>query len=60
MQFSVETVGYLAAFCTTCSFLPQALLTIRTKDTESLSFGMYSLFTLGVILWLVYGPYTPT
>ncbi len=55
MQFSLELLGYIAAFCTTSSFLPQAILTIRTKDTESLSFGMYSLFTTGVMLWLVYG-----
>lgn len=55
MQFSLELLGYIAAFCTTSSFLPQAILTIRTKDTDSLSLGMYSLFTTGVILWLVYG-----
>lgn len=57
MTFSLDSLGYVAAFCTTLSFLPQAILTIRTQDTESLSFGMYSLFTLGVILWLVYGFY---
>jgi MtN3 and saliva related transmembrane protein len=57
MQFSLEILGYLAAFCTTSSFLPQAILTIRTKDTESLSLGMYSLFTFGVVLWLIYGIY---
>ncbi len=55
MTFSFDVIGYLAAFCTTASFLPQAILTIRTQDTQSLSFGMYSLFTLGVILWLIYG-----
>lgn len=55
MLLSVETLGYIAAFCTTSSFLPQAILTIRTKDTESLSFGMYSLFTTGVLFWLIYG-----
>lgn len=57
MLFSLESLGYVAAFCTTSSFLPQAILTIRTRDTESLSLGMYSLFTIGVILWLVYGFY---
>lgn len=57
MAFSLETLGYVAAFCTTSSFLPQAILTIRTKDTESLSLGMYSLFSFGVALWLVYGFY---
>lgn len=52
-----EMIGYLAATLTTASFLPQAILTIRTKDTESLSLSMYSLFTLGVFCWLVYGLY---
>lgn len=50
-----EMIGYLAATLTTVSFLPQAILTIRTKDTESLSLSMYSMFTLGVFCWLVYG-----
>ena len=50
-------IGYLAAILTTASFLPQAILTIRTRDTESLSLSMYSLFTLGVLSWLVYGIY---
>ncbi|MGZ5790017.1 MAG: SemiSWEET transporter, partial [Burkholderiaceae bacterium] len=39
------------------SFLPQAIMTIKTRDTESLSLSMYSLFALGVLLWLVYGIY---
>ncbi len=55
MLFSTEILGYIAAFCTTVAFLPQAILTIRTNDTESLSFGMYGLFTVGVLLWLIYG-----
>lgn len=52
-----EMVGYLAAFLTTFSFLPQALLTIKTKDTQSLSLAMYSMFTFGVFCWLIYGIY---
>jgi len=55
MQFSIETIGYIAAFCTTASFLPQAILTIRSGDTDSLSLSMYSLFTTGVVFWLLYG-----
>ena len=57
MIINPETIGYLAATLTTASFLPQAILTIRTKDTESLSLSMYSLFTLGVFCWLIYGVY---
>lgn len=52
---NTEILGYCAAFLTTSSFLPQALLTLKTRDTSSLSFSMYSLFTLGVSLWLIYG-----
>lgn len=55
MTFNHELIGYAAAIFTTGSFLPQAIMTIRTKDTASLSLGMYSLFTLGVLCWLIYG-----
>jgi MtN3 and saliva related transmembrane protein len=57
MIIKPEIIGYLAAALTTASFLPQAILTIRTKDTQSLSLSMYSLFTLGVFCWLIYGVY---
>ena len=40
---------------TTCSFAPQAWLTYRTKDASGVSLGMYSVFTAGVALWLLYG-----
>ena len=52
---SFESIGYMAAFCTTFSFLPQAIKTIRSGDTEALSLGMYSVFTLGVFMWIIYG-----
>lgn len=57
MSFTSEMIGYLAATLTTASFVPQAILTIKTRDTESLSLGMYSTFTLGVLCWLIYGIY---
>lgn len=50
-----EFIGYLAAGLTTASFLPQAWQTYRTRDVRSISLLMYSVFTLGVALWLVYG-----
>jgi len=48
-------VGLVAAFCTTLSFVPQAIQTIKTKNTKGISLSMYSLFTVGTILWLTYG-----
>jgi MtN3 and saliva related transmembrane protein len=50
-----ELIGYCAAALTTLSFLPQAWLTFRTRDVRGISLGMYSAFTLGVALWLLYG-----
>ena len=51
----IDWVGSLAAFLTTASFVPQAWQTFRTRDVSGISLSMYSLFTLGVALWLVYG-----
>jgi len=48
-------IGYAAALMTSLSFLPQALLVIRTRATGGISLAMYSLFTLGVAFWLIYG-----
>ena len=52
---NTELVGYLAACLTTASFVPQAWLTWRSRDVSGISLGMYSVFTAGVALWLVYG-----
>lgn len=50
-----EFIGFCAAFLTTASFIPQAWLTFKSRDVSGISLGMYSAFTLGVALWLVYG-----
>lgn len=54
MQIS-DWIGYAAAALTTASFLPQAWLTFKTRDVSGISLGMYSAFTLGILLWLIYG-----
>ena len=51
----MDWVGYAAATLTTLSFVPQAWHTFQTRDVRGISLGMYSAFTLGVLLWLVYG-----
>lgn len=52
---SSELIGYLAAALTTCSFVPQAWLTFRTRDVSAISLGMYCAFASGIALWLAYG-----
>jgi len=41
--------------CTTVSFIPQLLQTWRTKKAGDVAWGMLITFTLGTILWLIYG-----
>ena len=54
-MISTDTIGYVAAVLTTGSFLPQAWHTFQTRDVSGISLGMYSAFTLGIVLWLIYG-----
>ena len=51
----IDLIGMLAAVLTTASFVPQTIHTFRTRDVSGISLVMYSAFTAGVALWLVYG-----
>ncbi|MGA8264156.1 MAG: SemiSWEET transporter [Ignavibacteriaceae bacterium] len=48
-------IGFVAAFCTTLAFVPQAIKVYKTKKTDDISFGMFLLMCVGVALWDVYG-----
>lgn len=50
-----DFVGTFAATCTTLAFIPQAVQSYRTRDLSGISLPMYSIFTAGVAMWLVYG-----
>jgi MtN3 and saliva related transmembrane protein len=52
---TTDLIGYLAASLTTLAFVPQAWMTWRSRDVRGISLSMYSVFTVGVALWLVYG-----
>jgi MtN3 and saliva related transmembrane protein len=52
---NLELIGYAAATLTTAAFVPQALKTLRTRDTRAISLGMYVTFTTGIALWFCYG-----
>ena len=53
----MEWTGYVAATLTTVAFIPQALKTLKTRNTRGISLGMYVVFTVGVGFWLMYGIY---
>jgi MtN3 and saliva related transmembrane protein len=50
-----ELVGLCAATLTTVAFLPQVARVWQTRSARDISLPMYSLFTLGTVLWLLYG-----
>lgn len=52
---NLEWLGYTGALLTSASFIPQAVMTIRSRDTRGISRGMYVIFTIGVAFWLAYG-----
>jgi len=49
--------GYFAAFFTAVSFLPQAIKTVRTRETAGLSLLTYLFLFLGSLSWFIYGIY---
>jgi MtN3 and saliva related transmembrane protein len=50
-----EWMGYVAATLTTVAFVPQALKTLRSRNTRDISLSMYVVFTIGIAFWLGYG-----
>ena len=53
----LDLLGLSAGFLTTISFLPQVVKIWRSKSAADISTSMFALFSLGLILWLIYGIY---
>jgi len=51
----ITLIGLIAAICTTSSFVPQVIKTLKSKRTKDISLLMYTILTTGLFLWLVYG-----
>ncbi|MBC7390897.1 MAG: SemiSWEET transporter [Opitutaceae bacterium] len=55
---TITILGLFAAFFTTASYVPQAIKTIRSKDTKDIALSMYILLCIGGLLWFIYGVYS--
>ncbi len=51
----VDIIGFAAAAMAAVIFLPQVIMTVRTKDTKGLSLSSFILISLSNSLWLTYG-----
>ena len=50
-------IGFAAGALTTVAFLPQVLHTYRSKSVDGLSYTTLVTFSVGVLLWFIYGIY---
>jgi MtN3 and saliva related transmembrane protein len=50
-----ELIGTIAATLTTTAFLPQAVRTIRSRQTRDISLWTQAMLFVGNNLWLFYG-----
>lgn len=48
-------IGYGATFCMVFGYLPQAIHTIRTRETDSIAMPTFLLLGLGSILFVIQG-----
>ena len=55
MVDKIEIIGIIAAFLTTIAFIPQVYKVVKSNRTDGLSKTTFSIFTIGVFLWLIYG-----
>jgi MtN3 and saliva related transmembrane protein len=51
----IDTIGLIAGLLTTTAFIPQVVKIYRTKSGNDISARMFSLFSAGIVLWLIYG-----
>lgn len=56
MELSLtDIIGYLASICMILGYLPQAIMTIRTRDTDGISMMTFSMMGLGALFFVVNG-----
>ncbi|MFO1320862.1 MAG: SemiSWEET transporter [Burkholderiales bacterium] len=51
----LDWIGAIAGFLTTAAFVPQVVKIWTTKSADDISMLMFGIFTLGVLMWLIYG-----
>ena len=54
-MINVDVLGMIAGTISAVVFLPQVIKTYLSKTAKDVSMWMFSLATVSVILWLVYG-----
>jgi MtN3 and saliva related transmembrane protein len=51
----ITIVGYAASICMVLGYMPQAIATIRTRDTEGIAMSTFCMMGLGSIFFVIQG-----
>lgn len=54
-EILINIIGYAAAICMVCGYLPQAIYTIRTRDTDGIAMPTFLLLGAGSVFFVVQG-----
>ena len=54
-ELLLNIIGYAAAICMICGYLPQAIYTIRTRDTDGIAMPTFLLLGAGSVFFVVQG-----
>ena len=52
---ALEIIGYAAALSMVLGYLPQAIATIRTRDTDGIALPTFCMLGLGSIFFVIQG-----
>ena len=52
---SANVLGFIAGTLTTVAFVPQVIKIWKSRHARDISTGTFAIFSLGVLLWLLYG-----
>lgn len=52
---STDLIGLLAGICVTVSVIPQIYKVWKTKKVKAISLVTFSMLTVGIAIWVVYG-----
>lgn len=55
MELAVTIIGYLAAICMVLGYLPQAIYTMRTRDTDGIALPTFLLMGFGSLFFVAQG-----
>ena len=55
MDIIINIVGYAAAICMVFGYLPQAITTMRTRDTEGIAMPTFLMLGVGSVLFVAQG-----